>query len=174
MQKYFQIFSWGDETTFFLCFPLSSLSFKRPILPLRRRLLFLRMCRRARQENDEARRRGKYKIKLWQHWAAAGNVWLYVGWIFPSQYKSLGRWAPKKKEERYTGKKKRNKKILKKIEEKENFFSSSSLPFHIRYKSFFGLYKYMNTEDKRYNKRHRRRRSYRPMLSSCRLKLEKW
>ena len=101
----------------------------------------------ARQENDEARRRGKYKIKLWQHWAAAGNVWLYVGWIFPSQYKSLGRWAPKKKEERYTGKKKRNKKILKKIEEKENFFSSSSLPFHIRYKSFFGLYKYMNTED---------------------------
>ena len=64
IQKYFQIFSWGDETTFFLCFPLSSLSFKRPILPLRRRLLFLRMCRRARQENDEARRRGKYKIKL--------------------------------------------------------------------------------------------------------------
>ena len=44
-------------------------------------------------------------------------------------------------------KKKKQENIKKIEEEKENFFSSSSLPFHIRYKSFFGLYKYMNTED---------------------------
>ena len=56
--------------------------------------------------------------------------------------------GPRKRKKKDTqAKKKRNKKIFKKIEEKENFFSSSSLPFHIRYKSFFGLYKYMNTED---------------------------
>jgi hypothetical protein len=48
--------------------------------------------------------------------------------------------------------KKRKKKISRK---KGNFFSFSSLPFHIRYKSFFGLYKYMNIEeDKQYNKDH--------------------
>ena len=56
--------------------------------------------------------------------------------------------GPRKRKRKDTQAQKKETRKYKKIEEeKENFFSSSSLPFHIRYKSFFGLYKYMNTED---------------------------
>lgn len=122
--KYFQIFSGGDETTF-LEGPNTSASSS---------LFFLGVRRRPSEKNDEERRRGKYKIKLWQHWAAAGNVWLYVGWIFPSQYKSLGGWAPRKKDERYTDTmKKREENIRRRKRRKGNFFlvSVAPVPYYI-------------------------------------------